>query len=50
MNKPTRSTIARLIRYGQKSGTIDPATSPVGKAAYVRGFLRGRAVRLGRAA
>lgn len=41
----TRSTIARIIRYGQRSGSLPAGTSPVGMAAYVRGVLHGLQVR-----
>lgn len=41
----TRSTIARIIRHGQRSGDLPTGTTPVGMAAYVRGFLHGLKVR-----
>lgn len=37
----TRSTIARIIRYGQSTGSIPDGTSPVGMRCYIRGFIRG---------
>lgn len=41
----TRSTLARIIRYGQQTGSLPAGTSPVGMAAYARGFVRGLAAR-----
>lgn len=43
----TRSTIARIIRHGIAVGHLAPTDGPISQAAYVRGFLRGRAMRLG---
>jgi hypothetical protein len=41
----TRSTLNRIVRYCQRTGTIQPGDSPVLVAATVRGFLRGLAAR-----
>ena len=41
----TRSTIARIIRYGRSTGSLPAGTSPVGLRSYVRGFVHGLAVR-----
>jgi hypothetical protein len=43
----TRSTIAGIIGHGRSTGAIEPGASPVGQAAYVRGYLHGVAVRRG---
>ena len=41
MTHPTRSSLARLIRYAQSRGYVG-AHDPIGAAAYVRGYLRAR--------
>jgi hypothetical protein len=41
----TRSTLTRIVRYCQSSGTIQPGDSPILVAATVRGFLRGLKMR-----
>ena len=43
--RPTRSSLARIIRYGQSTGSLPAGTSPVGMRAYVKGFLWGRRFR-----
>ena len=40
MRNPTRSTIARIIAQGQATGDLPAGTTPVGMAAYVRGYQR----------
>jgi len=40
----TRSSLARLIRYAQAHGYVGEL-DVIGAAAYVRGYLRGRAHR-----
>lgn len=40
----TRSSLSRLIRRAVALGYVD-AGDPIGAAAYVRGYLRGRAHR-----
>lgn len=40
----TRSSLARLIRYAQARGYVGEH-DPIGAAAFVRGYLRGRARR-----
>ncbi len=42
--RPTRATLRRLIRRAVELGEVD-AGDPIGAAAWVRGYLRGRAHR-----
>jgi len=42
MNRPTRSSIARILRHAQAVGNLPEDTTPVGMAAYTRGFVAGR--------
>ena len=39
--RPTRSSVARIIRHGQRIGDLPPGTGIVGMAAYVRGYRHG---------